>query len=123
MNPFTRFLSQWSKNRSLAEFITYWNQLERLVVLVHREKMALSAAESQFAEVWPWLRQRYDAWQITLRPYWQQTKVAGERTQTDPFRLLLDLDTPVDILGNWRAMQHLPAAREALNLYLRDQDE
>lgn len=125
MNPFTRFLSQWSKNRSLAEFVTYWDRLERLVVLVHREKMVLSAAESQFAEVWPWLRQRYDddAWQITLRPYWQQTKVAGERTQTDPFRLLLDLDTPADILGNWRAMQHLPAAREALNLYLRDQDE
>ena len=122
MNPFTRFLNQWSKNRSLAEFITYWDRLEQLVVLVHREKMLVSVAEPKFAEVWPWLRQHYGAWEKALRPYWQQTKAAGERTQSDPFQLLLELDSPSAILGNWQAMQHLPAAREALNLFLRDQE-
>lgn len=122
MNPFTRFLNQWSKNRSLSEFISYWDRLERLVVWVHREKMTMAEAEPEFSEVWPWLRQQYAHWEEAVRPYWQQTKAAGECTQTDPFQLLLDLETPSAILGNWRAMQHLPAAREALNLFLRDQE-
>lgn len=122
MNPFTRFLSQWSKNHSLADFITYWDRLERVMVLVHREKMTLAEAEPIFAEVWPWLRARYKNWAEPLRPYWQQTKAAGELTQTDPFQLLLDLENPAAILGNWHAMQHLPAAREALNRFVRDQD-
>lgn len=122
MNPFTRFLNQWSQNRSLSEFISYWDRLEQLVVLVHREKMSLAEAEPQFAQVWPWLRQQYGNWAEGLRPYWQKTKAAGEPTQTDPFQLLLDLENPAAILGNWRAMQHLPAAREALNLFLRDQE-
>ena len=83
--------------------------------------MALAEAEPEFAEVRPWLRQQYGFWEEVLRPYWQQTKAAGELTQTDPFQLLLDLEAPFAIIGNWRAMQHLPAAREALNLFLRDQ--
>lgn len=123
MNPFTRFLSQWTKDRSLAEFISYWDRLEKLVVLVHREKMTLSVAEPEFAQVWPWLRQNYGRWAEVLRPYWRQTKAAGELTQTDPFQLLLGIESPSAILDNWHAMQHLPAAREALNLFLRDQSE
>ena len=121
MNPFTRFLTQWSKNRDLSEFIHYWDRLEQLVVRVHRKKTGLAEAEPEFTQVWPWLRQQYGGWEERLRPYWQQTKAAGAQTQTDPFRLLLDLETPSAILGNWHAMQHLPAAREALNLFLRDQ--
>ncbi len=90
------------------------------MVQVHREKMMLAVAEPEFAQVWPWLRQHYGRWEEVLRPYWQQTKAAGVPTQTDPFQLLLDLETPAAILDNWHVMQHLPAAREALNLYLRD---
>ena len=122
MNPFTRFLSQWSQNRPFAEFVEQWDQLELVVVRVHRKKMPVAEAEPIFAEVWPWLRQLHWQWEEVLRPYWQQTKAAGELTQTDPFQLLLDLEAPNAILGNWRAMQHLPAAREALNRYLRDQE-
>ena len=120
MNPFSRFLNQWSKNVSLTTFIAYWDRLERLVVLVHREKMAPEAANAEFSEVWPWLRREYEAnWAAALRPYWQQAKVAGTTSQTDPFALLLALESPEAILDNWRAMQHLPAAREALNRYLQ----
>ncbi|WP_420644415.1 hypothetical protein [Candidatus Leptofilum sp.] len=100
-----------------------WDQLEAVVVQVHREKMTVAEAAPIFAEVWPWLRRQYGGWVATLRPYWQQTKAAGEQTQTDPFQLLLDLESPTAILGNWRAMQHLPAAREALNHLLRDQND
>lgn len=123
MNPFSRFLSQWSQNRPLNEFVAQWDELERTVVNVHREKMSLAEAEPIFSEVWPWLRQQYGQWEALLRPYWQQTKAAGELTKQDPFQLLLAFNAPSDILGNWFAMQHLPAAREALNRFLREQPE
>lgn len=121
MNLFTHFLTQWTTNRSLGQFVEHWDRLERLTVLVHRKKMSAAAAASDFAEVWPWLRQHYGGWRDVLRPYWRQTKAAGLPTQIDPFELLLELDSPKEILGNWRVMQHLPAAREALNQYLKDQ--
>lgn len=118
MNPFTKYLTQWSRNRQLKEFVAYWDELEFVMVQVQRQKMDLAAAEPQFAKVWPWLRRHYGEWEAVLRPFWQATKAAGEPTQTDPFQLLLDLEKAEDILGNWHAMQHLPAAREALNQYL-----
>lgn len=121
MNPFTRFLNQWSHNQPFSAFIAYWDRLERLTVQVYREKTPVAVAEAEFAEVWPWLRQHYGEWEAVLRPYWPQTKAAGALTQTDPFQLLLEFDSPAAILGDWRAMQHLPAAREALNRCLRDQ--
>ena len=91
------------------------------MVQVHRERMGIAAAEPAFNEVWPWLRQHYGRWSGELRPFWQQTQAAGEITQADPFQLLLDIDSPAAILGDWQAMQHLPAAREALNLYIQAQ--
>lgn len=115
MNPFSRFLNQWSNNRQLDAFIAQWDTLEQTVVRVYRQKMSLTEAERPFAETWPWLRQHYPQWATTLRPYWQQAQAAGAPTQTDPFQLLLDLQSPAAIVDNWRAMQHLPAAREALN--------
>ena len=121
MNPFTRFLSQWSKDHSFAEFIQHWDRLEILVVQVHREKVTVGDAAPEFAQVWPWLQRNYGRWAEKLRPYWQKTRAAGAPTQTDPFQLLLEIDSPNAIVGNWRAMQHLPAAREALNCFLQDQ--
>lgn len=118
-NPFTRFLSQWSADKQIQEFVAHWDVLELVVVQVYRQKMTPAAAQHEFDHTWPWLRQQYDRWDPVLRPFWQQTQAAGARTQTDPFRLLLALTQPEDIIGNWRAMQHLPAAREALNQYLR----
>ena len=115
MNPFTKFLNQWSNNRSLEEFIAYWDRLEALTIAVYKGKVNLAEATVEFKVVWPWLRARYGRWQLQLRPLWQNTKAAGEPTQTDPFQLLLDLPDPTAIQNNWQAMQHLPAARESLN--------
>lgn len=115
MNPFTHFLQQWSADDRLAEFIAHWDVLERIVVGVYRKKMEPEAAEAEFRRVWPWLRAAYAEWEATLRPFWQATRAAGAPTQTDPFQLLLAIESPQAIRGDWRAMQHLPAAREALN--------
>lgn len=91
------------------------------MVQVYRQKMTPTVAQTDYNQAWPWLRRHYGQWAETLRPFWEQTRAAGAPTMIDPFQLLLDLPDPQAILGNWRAMQHLPAAREAINLYLRHQ--
>ncbi len=118
MNPFTRYLSQWSTDDSFTAFVADWDRLERLVIGVYRAKLAVAAAEPEFTQVWPRLRRRYAQWADPLRPHWQATRAAGAPTQTDPFGLLLAIAAPEAIPGDWRAMQHLPAAREAINRYL-----
>lgn len=122
MNPFTQFLQQWSQNSSLGKFIHYWDRLEFVVVRVYRQKMAISEAQAEFAEVWPWLREHYGDWEEGLRPFWTQTTAGGQPTTHDPFHLLLACDRPEDIVGDWAAMQHLPAAREALNKFVLSQN-
>lgn len=122
MNPFTKFLNQWSGNRPFDEFIAHWDVLEQLTIKVYQQKITPDAARADFERIWPWLRQQYPQWEARLRPFWQQTKAAGKQTQTDPFHLLLRFARPEAILGDWTAMQHLPAAREAINRALLDAD-
>ncbi|MBE7530807.1 MAG: hypothetical protein HND44_19525 [Chloroflexi bacterium] len=122
MNPFSSFLRQWLADDDFDAFVAYWDRLERLTVQVYREKVPVAAAQPEFAEVWPWLRERYGRWQSTLEPFWRQTTAAGASTQTDPFLLLLQKQSSADIPGDWWAMQHLPAAREALNRYVLAQE-
>ena len=88
------------------------------MVAVYREKRPVAEAETQFNETWSWLRKQYPRWSDQLRPFWQQTKAAGKTTEVDPFQLILNIQQPQDILGDWRAMQHLPAAREAINQFI-----
>jgi hypothetical protein len=123
MNPFTKYLSQWTNDDSFLSFVERWDRLERLVIGVYRGKMDLDMAEPEFQLIWPWLRSKYLAWEEILQPYWQATRAAGDHTRIDPFRLLLGIDSPKDIPGDWRLMQHLPAAREAINRYLVDKGE
>lgn len=118
MNPFSKYLSQWSADRDFNAFVAQWDRLERLVVAVYRQKIDITAAEAEFESIWPGLRRDYEMWGAALRPLWQSTRAGGKATQVDPFQLLLDLQSPADIIGNWLAMQHLPAAREAINRYL-----
>lgn len=119
MNPFSRFLRQWSSDLEFGAFVEQWDRLERVVVGVYRGKLDPAAAAPEFAAVWSWLREHYLHWEEALRPHWQATRAAGEPTHTDPFRLLLSVPEPSAIPGDWRAMQHLPAAREAINRLLK----
>lgn len=118
MNPFTKYLSQWSNNRGLAEFISYWDRLEMLTIAVYKKEGQVQSVAAEFEAVWPWLRQHYGRWQPQLVPFWQNTQAAGKPTETDPFQLILDLPAASAIQNNWPVMQHLPAAREALNQFL-----
>jgi hypothetical protein len=121
MNPFTKYLRQWSGDPELTAFIDDWDRLERLVISVYRGELEPEAAAVEFGLVWPRLGKQYQKWQEILTPYWTNTQVAGKAVQIDPFQLLLDIPNPQAIAGDWQLMQHLPAAREAINRYLADQ--
>jgi hypothetical protein len=119
-NPVTHSLIQQLNDPRLAEFVTHWDALEALVIRVFRGKAATPEDEAQYRPVWTWLREAYAQRQRTLRPYWSQVKVAGEIATEDPFAHLLAAGAARDFVGNWAAMQTLPAVREALNCWLMD---
>ena len=123
MSPFTKFLQRGREDANFDRFVSYWDRLERLTIQVYKGQIdaASAQAEVEFAQVWPWLRQSYGHWQDELESCWRQTRAAGAQTKVDPFLLLLAVNSPMAIIDNWRAMQHLPAAREALNQYLLQQ--
>lgn len=122
MNPFTKFLSQSSTDHRFMAFVERWDELERIVISVYRGKTIPSEEEDNWQSVGVWLRENYGAWEGVLLPYWRLTSAAGNPTSTDPFLLLLSIGSTADIAGNWRAMQHLPAARETINRYILDKD-
>lgn len=117
-NPFTRFLSSEVDDDSLIAFIDYWDRLEALVISIYKNDAAGSDDEREFEKVWPWLTENYPVWRSDIRPYWSQFATGGELEREDPFARLLAAPSAADIAGDWTLMQALPAAREALNLYV-----
>jgi hypothetical protein len=115
MNPFTRFLRQWTDDKGLHKLVEHCDALEALVVRVYKMGEATPADEAEYQALRRWLQANYTSWEATLRPYWQQATVQGTRVQTDPFKALLRAERAADFVGDWSAMQRLPAAREALN--------
>ena len=115
MNPFTRFLRQWTDDKDLHKFVEHSDALEALVVRVYKMGEATPADEAEYQALRRWLQTNYASWEATLRPYWQQATVQGTLVQTDPFKALLRAERAADFAGDWSAMQRLPAAREALN--------
>lgn len=120
MNPFTRYLLGGRREeRMLQAFIEHWDALEALVIRVFRGKEATDDDESAYRELRPWLVENYPAWQEKWRPLWQEALVGGLPTQQDPFQRLLSAEKAADFVGDWQAMQNLPAAREAINKYIQ----
>lgn len=115
MNLFTHFLKQWTNNPGLDDLVEHWDRLERLVIRVYKGKVARPEDEAEYSLLKGWLQSNYTKWQADLQPHWQQAKVAGYPAGQDPFQHLLKHESAATFLGDWNAMQHLPAAREALN--------
>jgi hypothetical protein len=122
MNPFTRFLFGQRSDQGLATFIAGWDALEALVIRVFKDKMATVADLAEFSRLQADLGRAYPDWQPYLMPFWQDASVGGAPPTSDPFLDLLETPTAADFVGNWSAMQRLPAAREALNKLIRDSD-
>ena len=116
MNPFTRFLRQWTQDDAeLNHLVEQCDALESVVIRVYKEGEATAADEAQYQAIRRWMRENYPAWQDALRPYWQQALVAGRSAAEDPFLRLTAPESASAFVGDWQAMQMLPAARVALN--------
>lgn len=118
MNPFTRFLSRNKSDAALAELIAHCDALEVLVIRVYKGKAAAPADMAEYAELRRWFQQNYHQWQEKLRPHWPGRLAGGVPVQEDPILYLLAAASAQAFVGNWAAMQHLPAARETLNQWI-----
>ena len=115
MNIFTRFLAQGSSDQHLQLFIERWDTLETLLVGVYRSGEATPGDEALYVPTRQALLSTYDRWRADLLPFWQKSKVGGKLDHDDPFVFILKYEQAGDFIDNWPALQHLPAAREALN--------
>lgn len=118
MNPFTQAILNRKKDRRMSDFVHHWDALEALVIRVYKAGGATPEGEIEYRRVQAWLQKNYPRWQGELGPYWLATRIAGEPSAEDPFAYLIARSSAVVFVGDWRAMQSLPAAREALNKFL-----
>ncbi len=122
-NIVTRALAKRTKDRRLKAWIAHWDALEALVIRVYKAKGATPQDEAEYRRLRTWLSKQTPAWAEKLRPYWRQATLAGAPAQEDPFARLLSPAQAAEFAGDWRFMQTLPAAREAINQYLLDLQE
>ena len=121
MNPVTRSLIASLKASgapdapALETFALAWDDLESLVISVYRAGQSTGEAEEDYQRIRHRLKDLYPDWQADLRSFWESARVAGEITRQDPYLALLQAEDAAWFVGNWEAMQTLPAAREALN--------
>lgn len=118
MNPFTRFLSRNQQNESLNRLIEQCDGLEALVIRVYKSQQTTLADEEEYTKLRVWFQANYTNWQEKLKPYWQNVLAGGKPPEQDPILRLLAAAAAVDFVGDWGAMQHLPAMREALNQFV-----
>lgn len=119
MNPFTRFLKQWTDNKpDLAEFIHQWDMLEALAIRVYKAGSPTVEDEQIYLTAKAYMDKHYPAVADPLKRFWKQSEVGGQLDHADPFEYLFQYESAAGYVDNWAALQHLPAAREALNGYL-----
>lgn len=118
VNPVTQAILTRIKDRHLIQFVSDWDELESLVVQVFRRKMVTDSEEETYFRLRKRLSNAYPNWEVALQPYWQQSRIKGQKEVSDPFLRLLTPNRAADFVGDWEAMKNLPAAREALNNYL-----
>ncbi len=121
-NPFTRFLrgrlgSGVDRDRADA-FVEVWDRLELLVIGVYRAGRASDEDERELAAIRAWMEERYPGYEADLEPYREGVEAAGRPLDADPFRALWERQSAASLVGDWAAMQCLPAARETLNRWL-----
>ncbi|MEM8858814.1 MAG: hypothetical protein AAGD96_10865 [Chloroflexota bacterium] len=116
MNPFTRFLRQWSNNSNEFEsFIHHWDALEAMAIRVYKAGKPSAEDLADYQTIKKFMDVSYSELAPKLETYWKNSEVGGQLDHADPFAYLFQYDTAEGFVGNWAALQHLPAAREALN--------
>lgn len=118
MNPYTRSLLKQIEDPALQRWVEAWDELESLVVEIYRTEAAGPQTQKTYRRLKGELADGYGRWRDEFKPHWTGLEAGGEPLEVDPFEKLLEPDDAQGFLDNWRAMQTLPAAREALNSYL-----
>lgn len=115
MNPFSRFLQQWTQDKDLHTFVEHCDALEALVIRVYKAGEASGADEAEYQALRRWLHANYPAWEPELRPLLNAVQAKDKGSFVDPFEAIIDVEHAADFVGNWPVMRQLPTAREALN--------
>ena len=118
MNPFSRLFVRHIRYGDLRKFVQQWDELEELLIHIYKTGAASPAETRAHVEIRSQLQRTYPLWQVQLHTYWTHILAGGEIVKDDPFLQLLAIEQADDFIDNWRAMQTLPAAREALNQLL-----
>lgn len=123
MNPYTRSLLERIDDADLRSWVESWDELESLVIEVYRLEAAGPDDERKYRRLRGELQRDYERWKSALEGHWQGLEAGGEPLDRDPFWVLLKPEEVGAFVENWKAMQTLPAAREALNNYLIERIE
>lgn len=123
MNPFTRFLQQWTQDKELNTLVEHCDALEALVIRVYKKGKASGADEAEYQALRRWLQANYTAWEPQLRPFLETTNERAAGKPDDPIRAIIRVEHAADFVGNWSAMQQLPSAREALNRLIMERSD
>jgi hypothetical protein len=115
MNPVTQALLKQIKDDRLNAFVAAWDDLEELFIGVYKAGEAHVEQAAQYARLRDALGERYPPFEAELAPHWRATRIKGQPLDRDPFRALIAPVALDDFIGDWAAMQTLPAARQALN--------
>lgn len=96
-------------------FIEHWDMLEALAIRVYKAKQPTAADLSAYGDIKRFMDAHYQKFAPKLEGYWKRSEVAGQLDHADPFAYLFQYESATGFVDNWTALQHLPAAREALN--------
>lgn len=120
MNPVTATLIRQVDDKKIVRFVEQWDELEALVIRVYKTARATPDDLKLYARLKPALLKQLDRYGAALDAYWPEATVGGKPAARSPFDVLMGHSTAADFVGNWPAMQHLPAARQAINEWLLD---
>lgn len=119
MNPFTRHLLERSGRPELGPFVEAWDAMESMVIRVYRGGAAGPEDETEYYALRQGLRRHLEVWGAALEGLWPAATVAGQPAERNPFEEILGRPAASAFVGDWGAMQTLPAARQALNSFLQ----
>ena len=121
MNPVTQTLLDQVADPDIIALVEHWDVIEDVVIRVYRSRAVSRKDEQDFIATKRWLARNHMRWSAALEPYWRRAEIKGLGLATDdPFQRLLAFDQARDFVGNWNAMQLLPAVRQAINEWLLD---
>src|SRR3990172_848429 len=115
MNPVTRRLLDEIDDPQLAAFALAWDELEECLVGIYRDRTCSPRVERLYADLRSRAEEGLGKWERALRRHWLATRINGTPPAQSPFRSVVAVQRPGDVIDDRALMRTLPAAREALN--------